>query len=173
MFLGRPGFNKATRARLTFMTAPQKENPYASPSTVPDRQNLGESVGPEDLSVDVHHVYSAFHFAIAERMQSDDDEVNLSARDICQMVLSLACRMTAYDSTGDEALAYLTEMNIRTSEDVGLAVGILQQLGLTFPSEGDHPSDFQGLFDLDTPVPEWTLPFDLAAEMAFAKGFDG
>jgi len=154
------------------MNEPQKENPYASPATVPDRPNHGEPTTPMDLSVDVNHVYAAFNYAIVERMRSDDDEVDLSARDICQMVLSLACRMTAYDSSGDEALEYLTEMNIRTSEDVGLAVDVLDQLGLTIPNAEDHPSDFEGLFDLDIPVEEWALRFDLEAEMAFAKGLN-
>lgn len=124
-------------------------------------------VGPH---VDLQHVLSAINYAIIEKRHRDDEKVQVDARDICRMVLSLACRMTAYDPTGVEALACLSEMNLRTSRDVGRAVETLDRIGVIRPNENDHPSDFDELFDSGTPIDDWRLRFNLTEEMAFACG---
>ena len=140
-------------------------NPYAPPGSSNDAPVNDSPVTQEALQ----HVLSAVNYAIIEKQQNDDDETHIDAKEICRMVLSHACRMTAYDRSGDEAFAFLTEIKLHTSEDVGRAVEQLDRLGLTRADEDDHPSDFDSLFDLAEPAAEWSLPFDLKAEMAFAS----
>lgn len=153
------------------MTHEPRINPYSPPGLA--SQGEGENVlptdasePPDELAVDLQHVFSAVHYAIAERQQHDDDEVHITASEICHMVLALACRMTAYDPSGCEALEYLREMNVQTSEDVWHAVEELDRLGLTRPDEDDDPSDFLGLFDLRLPPSEWKLAFDFSSELS-------
>ena len=149
------------------MTDESRLNPYAPPDVPPSVLDADDPPHTEDLPADLQHVMSAVNYAIVERQENDGDEVHIDASEICQMVLSLACRMTAYDPTGGEALTYLAELHIQRSEDVGRAVDELDRLGLTRADDSDDPSDFYGLFDLALPAPEWKLPFDLATEMAF------
>ncbi|WP_146521535.1 hypothetical protein [Stieleria varia] len=150
------------------MTDDPRLNPYAPPK-LPSSVRTVDDHPPhtDDLPADLQHVTSAVNYAIVERQENDDDEVHIDASEICQMVLSLACRMTAYDPTGGEALAYLSELNVQRSEDVGLAIDELNRLGLTRADDDDDPSDFIGLFDLAVPTADWKLDFDLAKEMAF------
>lgn len=155
------------------MPEPDDLNPYAPPDSLDDVSADDDAWTEEDLSVDLQHVFIAIQYLVIEKQRNDEDEVHLDATEICSMVLSLACRMTAYDPDGEEALEYLAEMNLRTSEAVGRAVEQLDALGLTRPDEDDKPSDFDGLYDLSTSVEEWLLPFDLKAEMEFACVTDG
>ncbi len=145
-------------------------NPYSPPVTSfhsdEESPQGNQPLIPADLAIDLQHVISAVNYAITERQSHDNEEVHISASEICQMVLALACRMTPYDTSGNEAIEYLREMNIRTSEDVGLAIEELNRLGLTRADDGAHPSDFDGLFDLGTPAGQWKLSFDFATELS-------
>jgi uncharacterized repeat protein (TIGR04138 family) len=157
---------KRIRAR---MPDEPRINPYSPPSGSFQRDESlqdNQSAIPDELAIDLQHVMSAVNYAIAERQENDNDEVHINASEICHMVLALACRMTAYDPSGNEAIEYLREMNLHTSNDVGRAVEELDRLGLTRADDDDHPSDFDGLFDLGIPTDEWALSFDFASELS-------
>ncbi len=150
------------------MTDDPRLNPYSPPKEPPSVRTVDDHPPrTDDLPADLQHVMSAVNYAIVERQENDGDEVHIDASEICKMVLSLACRMTAYDPTGREALEFLAELNVQRSEDVGLAIDELDRLGLTRADDDDDPSDFIGLFDLAAPMADWKLDFDLAKEMAF------
>ena len=136
-------------------------NPWASPNESPGKEWQPSSAEPGEPA-DLVHVFQSLGYAIDEK---GDRSTHVNAMEICRMALSLACRLTAWDKTGSEAIEYLRELNILTSEDVGQALAILEYEGFSRPHADDSPEDFFGLFDLDKPTSEWKFKFDFAQEL--------
>ncbi len=142
------------------MEQPQPDNPYASPRNLA-RPGTGPQKPELEQPADLNHVLHSLELACYEK---GGQQVHVTAMELCQMCISLAFRLTPWDKTGDEALEYLRELNIVSSEHVGMAATILDDQGLSNPHPDDDPDDFIGLFHLDTPVEQWKLQFDFARE---------
>ena len=146
------------------MAIPDKLNPYRSPSAnhpLPKATAVNADIND---APDLNHVLQSLCSSNEMRSNRGEDP-HVSARELCDWVLSLACKMTAYDKTGAEAVAYLRELNLATSEDVGRAIQQLQAMGLSNASERDKPDDFIAIFNLNLPESQWTMEFNFVDEV--------
>lgn len=77
----------------------------------------------------------------------------VSAKEVCDAVPKLAL---VYFGDVSGARAGLRDWGLARSEDVGRIFAALVEAGLVSPPEGGSPSDFRGVFELDTLFPGTT-----------------
>jgi uncharacterized repeat protein (TIGR04138 family) len=95
----------------------------------------------------IRFVRTCIHRASEERAGSSNVRPVVSAKHLCEAVPRFALE---YFGNATDARAGLHEMGLTRSEDVGRIVAALVEAGLLNASEGDSPSDFRGVFTLDS-----------------------
>ncbi len=146
------------------MQDPDILNPYASPARQTDETRVPNAEARLKASPNLRHVFQCL-LAANQMNSSQGIDPHVDALERCEWVLSLACKMTAYDRTGVDAVQYLRELSLICSENVGDAIVELQKLGLSKPSNRDQPGDFENLYHLDRPNSEWRLDFNFVSEL--------
>ena len=77
----------------------------------------------------------------------------MCARPLRDMIRAVAI---AHFGAAERARAGLRDLGLERSEDVGCIVAALVEAGLVTAADGESPSDFEGLFTLETLIPDVT-----------------
>ena len=129
------------------------QNPYDPPK---GSSNI-QSGAPNERPIKASRFETLEFVASALRMLAavTDKKGEHSAPDFCQMVLQLAFDISNSDSSQTEA--FLRELKLTRSEDVGDAIYELIDRGYAQANEKDQRSDFDNLYDLSCPQQEWKV----------------